>query len=84
MLLLTPWMAKAETPLVDSNSWAFSLPRDSFSDQAVLDLRNLNERQSGESGFVRLSDDGNSFVRGDGEPIRFWIVGTDAHRFRAE
>ncbi len=81
MFLLSPAIASAETPLVGTNSWAFTLPPDSFSDDAVLDLRSLNEQQSGETGFVRLSDDGNRFVRGDGQPIRFWMVGTDAHRF---
>ena len=29
----------------------------------------------GEHGFIRLSEDGNSFVRGDGRPIRFWAAG---------
>ena len=71
----------AEEPLDESNSWAFSAPHDPFSDDALLDLRFLNERTSGESGFMRLSEDGNGFVRGDGKPIRLWIVGTDAHKF---
>jgi len=71
----------AEEPLRSDNSWAFSLPEDSFNDSALLDLRYLNESQSGETGFVGLSEDRNSFVRGDGQPIRFWIVGTDGHRF---
>ncbi len=39
-----------------------------------LDLRTLNEPVAGEHGFVRLSDDSNGFVRGDGQPIRFWGV----------
>jgi len=58
--------------LNESNSWAFSPPQDKFTPDAVLDLRPLNEKVAGESGFVRLSEDGNSFVRGDGRPIRFW------------
>lgn len=76
--------AVAETPLDGSNSWALSVPRDDFTEHALLDLRNLNEAQSGETGFIRLSADGNSFVRGDGQPIRFWIVGSDAYRFAPE
>jgi len=40
----------------------------------VLDLRYLNEEVAGEHGFIRLSPDGNSFVRGDGRPIRFWAA----------
>jgi hypothetical protein len=38
----------------------------------MLDLRGLNEKTAGEHGFVKLSADGNSFVRGDGQAIRFW------------
>jgi hypothetical protein len=54
------------------DSWAFEPKRDSFSPAALLDLRNLNENVAGEHGFIGLSADGNSFVRGDGQPIRFW------------
>jgi len=77
-------VAKAETPLDESNSWAFAAPHDEFTDAAVLDLRFLNERESGENGFIRLSEDGNSFVRGDGKPERFWICGTDAYGFEQD
>lgn len=41
---------------------------------AYLDLRDLNEAYAGESGFVRLSQDGRDFVLGNGIPIRFWAV----------
>jgi hypothetical protein len=58
-----------------SNSWAFTQPSDYFFNDAMLDLRGLNERAAGQSGFVRLSPDGD-FVRGDGKPIRFWACGT--------
>ena len=60
----------------ESETWAFTPDRDRFSNQALLDLSNLNEDVAGESGFVRLSPDGESFVRGDGVPIRFWAVNT--------
>lgn len=60
--------------------WDFVPGEDSFSDKALLDLRGMNEKQSGETGFVRLSEDGNSFVRGDGKPIRFWAIGSDIYR----
>jgi hypothetical protein len=53
-------------------TWDFTPQRDEFSPQAMLDLRNLNEDYAGQHGFIRLSGDGNSFVRGDGQPIRFW------------
>ncbi|MHB8637403.1 MAG: hypothetical protein ACYC96_13115 [Fimbriimonadaceae bacterium] len=54
------------------STWAFQPARDDFSPTALLDLRGLNETVAGEHGFIRLSPDGNAFVRGDGKPIRFW------------
>lgn len=58
----------------EEGSWAFDWAQDSFRDDALLDLRWLNEEESGQTGFVRLSEDGMQFVRGDGQPIRFWSV----------
>jgi len=52
-------------------SWAFPRVRDTFAPSPV-DLRHLNEKVAGEHGFIRLSNDGKSLVRGDGQPIRFW------------
>ena len=66
--------ARAEVALDASNSWEFKPPADSFADNAVLDLRPLNEKVAGGKGYVRLSQDGNSFVLGDGAPVRFWGV----------
>ncbi len=40
----------------------------------LLDLRSLNEAEAGQSGFVRLCEDGNGFVLGNGDPVRFWAV----------
>ena len=74
----------AETRLDESNSWPLRVPRDRFTADAELDLRYLNEKRSGQDGFIRLSADRNDFVRGDGEPIRFWAVGTDAWKFSPE
>ena len=61
--------------------WAFSYPSRPSTPGAVslLDLRSLNEPVAGQSGFVRLSPDGNSFVLGDGTPARFWAVGSDLY-----
>ena len=64
--------------LNDANSWAFAPPEDKFTDNALLDLRSLNEKVAGEKGFLRLSEDGNSFVLGDGTPVRFWAVDDDS------
>ena len=58
------------------DSWAFAPAPDALGPDAILDLRSLNEKVAGEHGFIRLSADGMDFVRGDGQPIRFW-GGTD-------
>jgi hypothetical protein len=68
-----PGAAPAVTE-TDKNSWAFNPPEDMFKADALLDLRSLNEPVAGETGFIKLSPDGNSFLRGDGQPIRFWAV----------
>lgn len=57
-----------------SEPWTFEYHGDEFSGEALLDLRFLNESFAGEHGFISLSENGESFVRGDGEPIRFWPV----------
>lgn len=52
----------------------FKYPGDDFSSDAVLDLRYLNENYAGEHGFIRLSENRESFIRSDGQAIRFWSV----------
>jgi hypothetical protein len=56
-------------------AWDFQPELDAFDLAALLDLRGLNEKAAGEHGFIRLNKDGNSFVCGDGRPIRFWAAG---------
>jgi len=68
----------------EGETWAFAPARDAFSPDAVLDLRGLNEEVAGEHGFIRLSEDGNDFVRGDGQPIRFWGGSTYVQRLARE
>lgn len=63
-----------------AGTWAFQPPKDEFSPEARFDLRSLNEQVAGQSGFVKLSADGNSFVLGNGEPVRFWALNTSAYR----
>ncbi len=65
-------------------TWAFAPPDDRFTDDALLDLRYLNEEQSGERGFIKLSDDGADFVMGDGKPIRFFAVNSDGMKMTPE
>jgi hypothetical protein len=67
---LTPWAAK---------TWAFNPPKDTFDPAAMFDLRSLNEKVAGESGFVRLSEDGSTFLLGNGKPARFWALNTSAY-----
>ena len=62
----------------EDGHWPFTPSKDEFSKTALLDLRNLNEAVAGESGYVALSKDGNSFVLGNGQPVRFWGLGDDA------
>ncbi|OPX23985.1 MAG: hypothetical protein B1H04_03115 [Planctomycetales bacterium 4484_123] len=49
---------------------------DHFGPEALLDLRSLNEKHAGQSGFVRR--DGERFLLGTGEPVRFWAVNVSA------
>lgn len=66
------------TNLVDpAQAWDFTPQPDRFSPQALLDLRYLNEESAGQSGFIRRSPDGQDFVTGAGQPIRFWAVNTE-------
>ena len=57
-----------------SDSWDFNPPDDQFSDAALIDLRAMNEKVAGESGFVKRTADGEHFVLGDGKPVRFWCM----------
>jgi hypothetical protein len=69
--------------LAQSGTWPFLPERDTFQGDAKFDLRSLNEKAAGQSGFVRLSADGESFVLGDGTPVRFWAVNTYVQRDRS-
>jgi hypothetical protein len=66
------WAQDVFKPEAGKGWWVFDPPHDTFSPQSLLDLRHLNEDVAGEHRFIRLSPDGESFVRGDGQPIRFW------------
>jgi hypothetical protein len=57
-----------------ADGWSFSYPGDKFTDNAMLDLRYLNEKTAGENGFIQLSADGNSFQSENGKPMRFWSI----------
>lgn len=60
--------------VTEVGTWPFTPSEDPLRAGAIIDLRHLNESKAGEKGFIRLSSDGMSFLRGDGQPIRFWAV----------
>jgi hypothetical protein len=57
---------------VAQETWPFNPGEDRYTADALLDLRAMNEKVAGETGLIKLSADGMSFVRGDGQAIRFW------------
>ena len=63
----------------DNGKWAFEPDADTFSSDAVVDLRSLNEKEAGADGYISYNSDGD-FVDGKGQPIRFWAVNTYAQR----
>jgi hypothetical protein len=67
--------ALSQTPEPATDTWAFAPTRDRFEPAALLDLRSLNEKVAGQSGFVHVDGQGG-FLAGDGQPIRFWAVNT--------
>ena len=58
--------------LADAGWWAFEPDTDEFRADALLDLRSLNEKVAGESGFIKAVGDG--FKLGHGKPVRFWAI----------
>ena len=65
--------------LLQQPGWAFDPKPDTFSSSAVLDMRSMNEKEAGEHGYIGVDKNGD-FVRGDGQPIRFWAVNTGVGR----
>ncbi len=72
-LALSTLLAAAPLLSAQDGWFDFDPPKDSFTDQALLDLRFLNEREAGENG--RIVARGEHFVHeATGEPVRFWGV----------
>ena len=71
ILLLSSIFSKAQLP---KDGWSFTYPGDKFTNDAMLDLRYLNEKTAGENGFIQLTSDGNSFQTENGKPMRFWSI----------
>ena len=70
LVVCISFQMKAQAP----NGWTFGYPGDNFASDALLDLRSLNEEEAGETGYIQLSADGESFLKGNGEAIRFWAI----------
>ncbi|MCK4601081.1 MAG: hypothetical protein KAU28_01360, partial [Phycisphaerae bacterium] len=56
----------------DEGFFPYEPPPDPFGDDAALDLRHLNEKLAGQSGFVKRRRD--KFALGGGKEVRFWAV----------
>ncbi len=52
--------------------WSFEPDADTFGKDSLLNLRFLNERVAGESGFIQAK--GDQFLLGNGKPVRFWGI----------
>ncbi len=66
------WRPGERSGLAEPGWFAWEPAPDHFGEEALLDLRWLNEDEAGESGFVRRQ--GDRLVLGSGEPVRFWAV----------
>ena len=62
-----------------AETFPFDPPKDEFKEDAVLDLRWLNEGEAGENGWLKVNKDGD-FVNGKGEAIRIWAVNSNIGR----
>jgi hypothetical protein len=74
ILLSFLFLCKITTAQQPKDGWSFNYPGDNFTEDALLDLRYLNEKEAGENGFIQLAEDGNSFVNESGEAVRFWSI----------
>ncbi|MBI5725890.1 MAG: hypothetical protein HZA50_18160 [Planctomycetes bacterium] len=61
--------------LADAGKWAFEPDFDEFNKPSPIDLRPLNEKIAGESGYMKMTPDGD-FVLGSGKPVRLWCANT--------
>jgi hypothetical protein len=69
-------VAPNPTAWTADETWAFNPASDDFRPDALLDLRYLNEKTAGESGFIKADANGD-FLLGNGKPVRFWCALTD-------
>ena len=62
-----------------TGTWTFEYSQGRSSGPCLLDLRPLNEKEAGQSGFLKLTQDGDDLALGDGTPARFWSIGSDVY-----
>ncbi len=73
LFAISTFASYAQSP---QSGWVIEYPTDAFTEDALLDLRYLNENVAGENGFIKLSTDGKDFrTTNANKPIRFWAVG---------
>lgn len=56
-------------------TWAFEPDADTYDKPSPIDLRGLNEKVAGESGWIKRTPEGD-FALGNGKPERFWAAVT--------
>lgn len=66
----------------DEGFFAWEPALDPFKADALLDLRHLNERVAGQSGF--LKGEGFDLKLGNGQPVRFWAVNIGPNNLEQE
>jgi hypothetical protein len=64
--------APAPAP-IDEGFFPFSPPRDTFVDNALMDLRFLNQEKAGQDGWVQ-NDNGRFVFEQTKQPVKFWGV----------
>lgn len=80
--LLKPGEADSTTS-TDPDWFAFDPSGDQFGANSIIDLRGLNEKQAGDSGFIAARN--GQFVYGQtGKSVRFWAVNGPSARTRDE
>jgi len=62
--------------LKENDAWSFDPAIDSFSQDSLWDLRELNEPIAGINGYIKRDKTNNNFLLGNGTPVRFWAMNT--------
>ena len=63
--------ATARVAIAEDATWAFTAEKDVFRADCPIDLRGLNEKTAGQSGWMFVKD-GKLYIPGHDEPFRGW------------